>query len=95
MTDHPKKGAKHMIGKIVTGFVGSRIAEKSGNSGILGAAAGVVAGRIVKRSPLGAVVVGGAYVAHKLWKHKKMRDEDAAAKAAKPVKEATGPAPKA
>lgn len=94
MANHPKKGATHMIGKIITGIVGSRIAEKSGNSGILGAAAGVVAGRIVKRSPLGAVVVGGAYVAHKLWKHKKMRDEDAAAMAAKPVKAATGPEPK-
>ena len=86
MANQPKKGAVHMFGKVIAGAIGSRIAEKSGNSGVLGAAAGLVANRIIRRSPIGAIAVGGAYLAHKLWKHKKMRDEEAAALAAKPVK---------
>jgi hypothetical protein len=48
----------------------------------------VVAVRIVKRSPVSAAIVGGAWVVHKLYQHKKTRDEDAAANAAKPVKAA-------
>ena len=77
-----------MLGKLVAGALGSRIAEQSGKSGALGAIGGLVANRIIKRSPLGAVVIGGAWVAHKLYKRKQERDEEAAALTAKPVKAA-------
>lgn len=83
-----------MLGKVLSGIVGSRVAEKSGQSGALGAAAGVVAARIIKRSPLSALLIGGAWAAHALYKHKKERDEDAAALNAKPAK-VVKPSPKA
>lgn len=75
-----------MIGKVVGGVLGSRIAEKSGQSGALGAAAGLYASKFVKRSPIGALVVGGAWLGHKLYKRSQERKFEAAAKAAKPAK---------
>lgn len=83
-----------MLGKLISGVVGSHVAEQSGKSGALGAVGGLVANRIIKRSPIGALVIGGAWVAHKLYKRKQERDEQAAALAAKPVKAAKKPAAK-
>lgn len=63
-----------MLGKIATTIIGTRIAAESGKAGLLGAAAGMVATRVITRSPIGALMVGGAYVAHKLWRKKKQID---------------------
>ena len=75
-----------MIGKLVGGMMGSRIAEKSGNSGMMGAAAGLLASSFVRRSPIGALIIGGAWLGHKLYKRNQERKLETAAKAAKPAK---------
>lgn len=75
-----------MLGKVVGGIIGSTIAEQSGRSGLLGGAAGVVLSRIVRRSPMGALMIGGAWVGHKLYRRNQERKFDAAARAAKPVR---------
>jgi hypothetical protein len=82
------KGPAGIIGKVVSNAVGSRIGTAMNGAGPLGAVAGMVATRLVKRSPVGAVIVGGAWVVHKLYLRKKERDEEAAAHSAKPVKAA-------
>ncbi|PZU59079.1 MAG: hypothetical protein DI547_07525 [Sphingobium sp.] len=63
-----------MLGKIATTIIGTRVAAEAGKAGLVGAAAGMVATRIITRSPIGALAVGGAYVAHKLWQKKKAID---------------------
>ncbi len=85
-----------MLGKIVGGVLGSTIAERSGRSGLLGGAAGMVMSRIVRRSPMGALMIGGAWIGHKLYKRNQERKFDEAARAAKPVKAAdpSGPSPR-
>lgn len=89
MAMSPKKGHVRMIGKIVGGVMGSRIAEHSGKSGMLGAAAGLVASKFVRRSPIGALIVGGAWLGHKLYKRNQERQLEAAGQAAKPAKVVT------
>jgi len=74
-----------MLGKILGGVLGARIAERSGNSGLVGAAAGYVASRIVRRSPAGALVVGGIWLGKKLYSRNKERHFDIAASNARPV----------
>lgn len=74
-----------MLGKVVAGAIGSRIAEQSGKSGVLGAAAGLVVNRVVRRSPVGALAVGGVWLGHKLYKRHQERQFEAAARKAKPV----------
>ena len=75
-----------MIGKVLGGVLGSRIAEKSGQSGALGAAAGFFTSKFVRRSPIGAPVIGGAWLGHKLYQRHQEREMEQAALAAKPVK---------
>ena len=75
-----------MLGKLVGGVIGARVAENAGKSGKLGAAAGYVASRVIKRSPIGALVIGGAWLGHKLYKRDQERKFEAAANNAKPVK---------
>jgi hypothetical protein len=60
-----------MIGKIIGGIVGEKIAQKHGN-GLKGAALGAIAPALARRvfSPLGLIVAGG-YVAKKLWDRKR------------------------
>ena len=78
-----------MIGKIVGGVLGTRIAEKSGQSGALGAAAGLFASKFIKRSPIGTLVIGGAWLGHKLYKRNQERKFEVAANTAKPAKVVT------
>lgn len=75
-----------MLGKVVGGFMGSRIAERAGQSGALGATAGILASRVIRRSPIGALVIGGAWLGHKLYKRNQERKFEAAAQNAKPAK---------
>ena len=49
-----------MLGKVFAGFIGARVAETSGKAGLLGAATGLVLGRVIRRSPMGALLIGGA-----------------------------------
>ncbi|MGE4431117.1 MAG: hypothetical protein AB7E05_10310 [Sphingobium sp.] len=74
-----------MLGKIFAGFVGARVAEQSGKSGLLGMASGLVISRIARRSPMGALVVGGAWLGHKLYQRNKEHQFDRAARNARPV----------
>ncbi|HEX7782344.1 MAG TPA: hypothetical protein VF509_06025 [Sphingobium sp.] len=64
-----------MLGRIATTIIGTRIAAETGKAGLVGAAAGMLATRVLTRSPLGAIAIGGAYVAHKLWQKKKEIDK--------------------
>ncbi len=74
-----------MFGKVFAGFVGARVAESAGRSGLLGAATGLVAERVIKRSPMGAMLIGGLWVGKKLYNRNKQRQFDRAARNAKPV----------
>jgi len=64
-----------VIGKMATTIVGTRIAAETGKAGFAGVAVGMIATRIISRSPMGALFVGGAYLAHQVIK--KMREIDA------------------
>lgn len=64
-----------MLSKIAGAVIGTRIAAESGKAGLLGAVAGMVATRVIARSPVGAAMIGGAYVAHKLWQKKRQIDK--------------------
>lgn len=75
-----------MLGKMVGGVLGARIAERAGRSGVLGGAAGFMASRFIRRSPIGALLVGGAWVGHKLYQRGQERKMDEAARNAKPAK---------
>lgn len=77
-----------MFGKLVGGMLGSRIAERSGQSGMMGAAAGLLASNFVRKSPIGALIIGGAWLGHKLYKRNEERKLNAMADAAKPAKAA-------
>jgi hypothetical protein len=63
-----------MFTKIAATMIGTRIAADSGKSGFLGVAAGMLATRVIARSPMGALLVGGTYVAHKLLQKKREID---------------------
>lgn len=82
----------NMMGKILGGVLGARIAERSGNSGLVGAAAGYVASRVVRRSPMGALFVGGLWLGKKLYSRNKERHFDIAASKARPVQGVASPA---
>jgi hypothetical protein len=69
------KTKMRMLGRIATTIIGTRIAAETGKAGLMGAAAGMLATRVLTRSPLGAIAIGGAYVAHKLWQKKKEIDK--------------------
>lgn len=84
-----KRSHAAMLGKVFAGFVGARVAETSGKSGLLGAATGLVISRVARRSPMGALVIGGAWLGHKLYKRGQERAFEKAARNAKRV----GPAP--
>lgn len=89
MAKTPKRSHVKMIGKLVGSVLGTRIAERSGQSGALGAMAGFFASKYVRRSPIGALVVGGAWLGHKLYKRHQEREFEQAAKAAKPARTAS------
>jgi hypothetical protein len=57
---------------IIGAVVGDAIGRRSGN-GLLGAGLGVVATRLATRSIPGALLVGGAFVAKKLYDKRKER----------------------
>ena len=63
-----------MLGKIAATMIGTRVASEAGKAGLIGTAAGMIATRVITRSPIGALMVGGAYVAHKLWQKKQQID---------------------
>lgn len=67
-----------MLGKVATTIIGTRIAAESGKAGLIGTAVGMLATRLIARSPAGAVAIGGAYVAHKLWQKKRQIDKEGA-----------------
>lgn len=66
-----------MFGKLVGSVLGARIAERSGKSGLLGGAAGLVASRVLRRSPMTALLVGGAWLGHKLYRRNQEREANA------------------
>lgn len=80
-----------MFGKLLGGVLGSSIAAESGKSGTMGAVAGMVASTVVRRSPFAALIIGGAWLGHKLYKRNEERKEEQAALAAKPARVAPAP----
>lgn len=54
-----------MLKSIIGAIVGNRVGR--GNNGLLGAGLGIAATRIATRSIPGALLVGGAFVAKKLY----------------------------
>lgn len=83
MAKQSKRSHVRMIGKLLGGVMGSRIAEHSGKSGAMGAAAGLIASNFVRKSPIGALIIGGAWLGHKLYKRNQERKLDGAVEAAK------------
>ena len=67
-----------MLGKIAGSIIGARLADHADRSSTLGAAAGLVATWFVRRSPVGALVIGAAWVGHKLYTRSRERDAEAA-----------------
>ncbi|CAH0352043.1 hypothetical protein BH11PSE5_BH11PSE5_14210 [soil metagenome] len=64
-----------MLRKVMASVIGTRIAADTGkSSGVLGVAAGLLATRVIARSPLGALVLGGGYIAHKMLQKKREID---------------------
>ena len=82
-----------MFGKVVGSVLGASIAERSGKAGALGGAAGLVVSRLVRRSPLTALLVGGAWLGHKLYRRNQEREAKAAAATAEPNTPAPPKAP--
>lgn len=82
------KGSSKLVGEVASRLIDT---ASKGGSTLLGKAAGVVAVRIARRSPVGAILIGGAYVAHKLYQRHKEREDDARASKAKPAKVAPEP----
>lgn len=70
-----------MFGKVVGSVLGASIAERSGKSGLIGGAVGLVVSRVIRRSPMGALLVGGAWLGHKLYRRSQEREAKAAATA--------------
>ena len=59
---------------IAATMVGTRIAAEAKSTGLIGVVAGLAVTRIMARSPLGALVIGGGYIAHKLLQKKQKVD---------------------
>lgn len=62
-----------LIRNIATSAVKGAIGQKAKGSGLLGAGIGLVATRIATRSVPGALVVGGLYVAKKLYDRRRTK----------------------
>ncbi len=62
------------VRNIVATMIGTRIATEAKSTGLIGVVAGLAATRVIARSPLGALVVGGGYIAHKLLQKKQKAD---------------------
>jgi hypothetical protein len=67
-----------MIGKVIGALVGAEIDRRDGDSGVKGAILGaLVAGGLRRFGPLG-LVIGGAYVAKKVYDRRKAAGADEA-----------------
>ena len=62
-----------MLKSIIGAIVGNRVGR--GSNGLLGAGLGIAATRIATRSIPGALLVGGAFVAKKLYDRRKERKQ--------------------
>ena len=60
-----------MLKSIIGAIVGNRVGR--GSNGLLGAGLGIAATRLATRSIPGALLVGGAFVAKKLYDKRKAR----------------------
>ncbi|PZU09583.1 hypothetical protein [Sphingomonas sp.] len=68
-----------MIGKLIGALVGREIDRRDGDSGIKGAVIGAAAPGVLRRlGPLG-IVLGGAYVAKKVYDRRRARKSGPAA----------------
>jgi len=82
----PAGNRKKLAGKLLSGAVETAINRAGKSAGPVGMVVGAVAKRVVTRSPVTALVVGGAWIGHKLYKRNQERKFDEAARNAKPAK---------
>jgi|GEM_PF-2915379 len=82
----PSDTRKSRVGTLLTGAVSRMISRGTNATGPAGMVVGAVARRIVRRSPVTALVIGGAWIGHKLYKRNQERKFDEAAHNAKPAK---------
>lgn len=85
MSHSAKEPHDTLLGRVLSRMVGSGMG-KAGQASPAGFVAGAIVGRVARRSPLGAMLIGGALVARSLYRRKKERDEDERARVARPVK---------
>lgn len=82
----PADNRKKIAGKLLSGAVDTMISRAGKSAGPVGMVVSGVAKRVIARSPVTALVVGGAWVGHKLYKRNQERKFDEAARNAKPAK---------
>ena len=82
----PTGNRKKFVGKLLSGVIGTAISSTSKAAGPVSMAAGMMAKLVVKRSPITGVVVGGAWLGHRLYKRNQERKFDEASRNAKPAK---------
>ena len=82
-----------LLTKIASTALGTKITADTSRAGLPGIALGVIATRLMTRSPIGTLLVGGAWLGHKLWQKK--REIDAAGSRTAPKKVRPKQKPKA
>lgn len=63
-----------ILSQVASTAIGTKITADTAKAGLPGIAAGVIATRLMARSPLGILLVGGAWLGHKLWQKKRALD---------------------
>lgn len=75
----PAKAKDHGLLRKAAGIgatvIATRVAAETGKKGVIGLIAGMGAKRLIRRHPVGAVVVAGAYLAGRLYEAKRELDE--------------------
>ena len=71
---HRKFGLLRKAAELGATVIAARVAASTGKKGIVGLAAGAGAKRLIMRYPAGALFVGGAYLAGRLFEGKREAD---------------------
>ncbi|PZU13294.1 MAG: hypothetical protein DI606_06425 [Sphingobium sp.] len=71
---HRKLGILRKAAELGATVIAARVAASTGKKGIVGLAAGAGAKRLIMRYPAGALFVGGAYLAGRLFEGKREAD---------------------
>lgn len=63
-----------ILKNIAGAVIGETIGKRNGNHGFIGAGLGILATRIATRSLPGAMLIGGVYIAKKIYDKNRKRD---------------------